>query len=87
MEHSPEYISFLLVRLCHTYDQTMHILQKFVPLKPEKRNKKATLSMLEFIYHISNKEVNISVFFDLPTRRMTHDYIIMLFSQSNPRDG
>lgn len=32
--HSPEYISFLLVRLCHTYDQTMHILQEFVPLKP-----------------------------------------------------
>lgn len=34
VRHSPEYISFLLVRLCHTYDQTMHILQEFVPLKP-----------------------------------------------------
>lgn len=35
--HSPEYISFLLVSLCHTYDQTVHILQKFVPLKPERQ--------------------------------------------------
>lgn len=33
----PEYISFLLVSFCHTYDQTMHILQKFVPLNPVKK--------------------------------------------------
>lgn len=38
-QHSPEYISFLLVRLCHTNDQTMHILQEFVPLKPKKKRK------------------------------------------------
>lgn len=35
VKSSPEYISFLLVSLCHTYNQTMHILQKFVPLKSE----------------------------------------------------
>jgi len=37
VKSSPEYISFLLVSLCHTYNQAMHILQKFVPLKSEKK--------------------------------------------------
>ena len=31
-EGLPEYISFLLVSFCHTYDWTLHILQKYVPL-------------------------------------------------------
>lgn len=70
--HSPEYISFLLVRLCHTYDQTVHILQKFVPLKPKKRKDK------------SNK-CKWSCFDHILTRR--HSSTVMPFRERHHREG
>lgn len=63
-QHSPEYISFLLVGLCHTYDQTMHILQKFVPLKPEreKTNKRDFICICLFIFEETVATVHPQLF-------------------------
>lgn len=77
VKSSPEYISFLLVSLCHTYNQTMHILQKFVPLKSENVDRKRKIKT-SFIIIIIKKHYSIIFYINL-SRQATFYTCIVLY--------